>query len=83
MSQALEQRVREVVAPALPRADLAYTIEADAPLRNVGFDSLGLMGLIANLELEFNIQVAEDDLDNYSFQTIAGILHYVTVKMAG
>lgn len=80
MSAPLEQRVRELVASVLPRTDLAYTVELDAPLRTVGFDSLAMMGLITNMELTFDIRVLEEDLDRYAFQTVSDVLHYVAAK---
>jgi acyl carrier protein len=80
MSQALEQRVRELVASVLPRTDLAYTVALDLPLRTVGFDSLAFMGLITNMELQFDIRVLEEDLDRYAFQTMSDVLFYVAAK---
>jgi acyl carrier protein len=76
----IEQRVREVIASVLPRAELAFTVELESPLRGVGFDSLALMELIANLELVFNITVLEEDLDQYTFLTTAEVMHYVAAK---
>jgi acyl carrier protein len=76
----LEQRVREVIASVLPRAELALTVALETPLRSVGFDSLALMELIANLELAFDLTVLEEDLDRYTFRTTAEILHYVAAK---
>lgn len=80
MSEALEQQVREVVASVLPRPDLAYTVELDSPLAGIGFDSLAFMQLVANLETAFNVQMLEEDLDQYSFRTTSEIMHYVAVK---
>jgi acyl carrier protein len=80
MSDDLEQRVRSVVASVVPRGDLAYAIEMGSPLRSIGFDSLAFMELIARLELTFNIQVLEQDLDQYRFSTVSEIMHYVATK---
>jgi acyl carrier protein len=80
MNEELERRVRQLVASALPRPDLAYTVEADSPLRGIGFDSLAFMELIANLELAFDLQMREEDLDLYSFRTTSEIMYYIAAK---
>lgn len=68
--------VRRNLAGSQPAA-----IDDATPLLSIGLDSLGLMQLITDLEVELGVVTDEDDLQDENFETIAGLRCFVKDKL--
>jgi acyl carrier protein len=77
-----ETRVREFILGKFPLAK-KRGIQDDDPLLRTGIlDSLGILEVVAFLEGEFEIVVADEELVPESFETIATIARFVDGKRA-
>ena len=74
--EALEQRIREIVAAQL-RID-PTTITQDATLQSLGADSLDIVELVMRFEDEFHIEIKDEDAEKlHSFREMVS---YVAEK---
>jgi acyl carrier protein len=62
--------VAAVVHRQLPPVSAPARLDADASLTNLGLDSLGLAGLVVDLEMTFAVELPEHMLVPETFQTI-------------
>lgn len=67
------ERLRHVVRRVLGETDTSSEITADADLRNVGINSLKLIGLILELESEFCVKFPDEMLTAETFRTLRDI----------
>jgi acyl carrier protein len=76
----IEQRLRHFIIENFYVSDAA-ALANDTSLIDGGYvDSTGMLEVIAFLESEFSIQVAEEELVPGNFETIDRIAAYVTRK---
>jgi acyl carrier protein len=75
----VEQQVRQVLHEILP-AGASERLGRDAPLRTAGLDSLRTVELVTALEDRFAIRLAEDDLRDDYFASVAGLVALVDIK---
>lgn len=64
----MEQKIKEILIEVLKLEGDACNIGVDDDLLQLGLDSLNAIEIVVNLEMEFDIQVDDDDLliDNLS-----------------
>lgn len=67
----------ETIAAA--RAD--YPSFAHVPLRQLGLESLAVMGIVLNMEAEFGIQIDYDTFDVGVLDTLASAKDYLEVTV--
>ena len=80
MSTPLADRIRRFLLDRFPAAR-QHGLAADALLLENGLlDSLGVLDLVAFLEAEFGITVADDDLVPENFHTLGHIVAFVEAK---
>lgn len=58
-------------------------IEFDAPLKNLGMDSLEIVSFIALIESEFNFEFEIEDLDLENFRSLNTIVDFLRKKGIG
>lgn len=76
-------RVREFILRQFPLARKRSIQDEDPLLGNGVLDSLGVLEVVAFVETEFGIQVADEELVPESFQSIASITRFVEMKCRG
>ena len=77
MSDALEQRIRAIIADQLG-VDLSEVRAEASILDDLGADSLDLVELVMALEEEFDIEVPDDDVE--AMRTIGDVERYVQTQ---
>jgi acyl carrier protein len=76
----IEQRVRQFIGENFYLSD-AMELAGDASLIAGGvIDSTGVLELIAFLESEYAIRIAEDEVTPENLETVERIVHFVTRK---
>jgi acyl carrier protein len=73
-------RIREFVLTKFPLAKKRAVTDDDPLLRTGILDSLGILEVVAFVEGEFGITVADEELVPESFETIATIARFVDEK---
>lgn len=79
MEKKLIQILDEAVGSQLAKG--IGEIETDVNLFENGLDSIGFINIIIALENEYDIFIAQDDLDIERFSTIKGIKEYVDSRL--
>ncbi|MDF2566646.1 MAG: hypothetical protein K0R90_102 [Oscillospiraceae bacterium] len=72
------EKVRDILVDQLDADEDKVTLEASI-IDDLGADSLGLVDLVMALEDEFDIEISEDQYEN--FKTVGDIVKYVEDKM--
>jgi acyl carrier protein len=75
-------RIREFILNQFPLARKRAIGDADALLGTGILDSLGILEVVAFVEREFAITVADEELVPESFESIASIARFVEEKRA-
>ena len=77
-----EQRIKQFIVENFYVSDAA-ALTAETSLINGGWvDSTGMLEMVAFLEVEFGIQVSEEELVPENFETIARMVAYLDGKRA-
>lgn len=77
-----QSRIREFVLNQFPLAKKRGIGDLDPLLGNGILDSLGILEVVAFVEREFEIVVADEDLEPESFESIASIARFVETKQS-
>ncbi len=78
----IEQRIKQFIVENFYVSD-ADALTADTSLINGGYvDSTGMLELVGFLEVEYAIQVSEEELVPENFETIARMVAYLDGKRA-
>jgi acyl carrier protein len=72
----IDDRYASILAPHLDPAHPGRP-DPDTPLRELGVDSLGVVGLIADLEVEFDLEFPEAVLTTDTFRSPRSLLEVV------
>ena len=75
----IQQRARNLLANIL-KMD-ASGIEENASLRSNGLDSIGMIELIAELETEFNIRIADREVRPEVFENLSSLTDFIAKKI--
>jgi len=78
--QSVASSVRTFITTRFPTAKRRLLRDDDALLESGIIDSLGVLDLVSFIESEFDIAVADDDLDPVNFQTIERMAAFVERK---
>ncbi len=70
------ERLKSIIADQLGVDE--NTITEDTSLEDLGTDSLALVELVMSVEEEFNIEIADEDLE--TFKTVGDVLDYIAAK---
>lgn len=70
------ERLKSIIADQLGVDE--NTIAEDTSLEDLGTDSLALVELVMSVEEEFNIEIADEDLE--TFKTVGDVLDYIAAK---
>jgi acyl carrier protein len=74
-------RIRSFILDSFPLARKRGIRDVDPLLGNGIIDSLGILEVVAFVEQEFGITVADEDLVPESFESIASITRFVSDKL--
>lgn len=77
--------VKRVVGGALQIGSRVQQMSADAPLLGAvpELDSMAVINLITALEEQFDITVADDEIDASTFETLGSLTQFIERKVAG
>ncbi len=79
----LEFTIREYIARNLLFSEDGYSYSDDASLLNEGIiDSLGVMELVAFIELEYGISVKDSEITPENFDSVNNLANYIRGKLA-
>lgn len=81
-ADATQSRIREFVLNQFPLAKKRGIGDQDPLLGNGILDSLGILEVVAFVEREFEIVVADEDLEPESFESISSIARFVERKQS-
>ena len=81
-NEPIQARIREFVLTKFPLAKKRALGDGDPLLSHGILDSLGILEVVAFVEREFGIAVADEDLVPESFESIASIARFVEEKRA-
>jgi len=76
-TNAVREKIRAFLVRQFPRARVRGLMDTDALLESGVLDSLGVLELVAYLEKEFEISIADEQLVLENFQTIERIAAFV------
>lgn len=68
------ERIREIICEQLDVAEESVTMESNI-LEDFEADSLDVVDLVMSLEDEFNVEIADDKIEN--FRTVGDIVRYI------
>ena len=69
----LNERVTAIVGRILVERSIQRQAGPDDNLREVGLTSLDMVNLVLSIELEFDVQIAENEITPANFQSISAI----------
>ncbi|MEO8004035.1 MAG: phosphopantetheine-binding protein [Betaproteobacteria bacterium] len=77
--------VKRVVGGTLQIGSRVQQMSADAPLLGAvpELDSMAVVNLITALEEQFDISVADDEIDASTFETLGSLTQFIERKLAG
>lgn len=78
----MEILLRELSAKVKVLLETDREVEADAELKQSGFDSVLIMQLIVELEQSYDIEFDDDDMLQENFSTIRKIAERIELKRA-
>ena len=78
MSNEIEARVREMLKETLENGNEVDNLKADDDLTTLGVNSVTFIKLVIATELEFGIELEDEDLDFQNFSTINSIVNYIS-----
>ena len=79
----LKTEIREFLKQKFPLARKRQIQDSDALLESGMLDSQGILEVVAFIEKEFSIVIADDDLIPDNFQSIEQIASFVQQKVGG
>jgi acyl carrier protein len=77
----VESRVRRILGDVRARGDVGALSDMDSLLRAGVLDSLAMVGLVAELQQVFGIQVEDDELVPEHFDSVRAIAELVRAKL--
>jgi iturin family lipopeptide synthetase A len=77
----IEQKIRDLLYDALEINKQEVIINDEENLSKYGFNSISYIKLIVNIELEFEIEFDDEDLEFSKFINLKSIINYVRSKM--
>lgn len=81
--QSLNNRIKTLLCTTVaPEIDIQAVGDDDRLIEDLNLDSLQLLGLISELEREFNFMLDDEDLDLNTFNSIATVADFVARKLS-
>lgn len=71
VAQSLQDRLTQIVRPNLKFLGEDASLEPDAPLADLGLDSLASIDLLLDLEEQLEVEIPDDILDENTFSSIS------------
>jgi acyl carrier protein len=83
MAMSVEDEVRAVLGNVLQLGERARLLGRDSGLLGTlpELDSMAVVGLIGELESQFGIQFADDEISAESFQTLGSLVQLIQQKL--
>jgi acyl carrier protein len=82
----IEEKIKHILVSELEvNLEILAMSNASTPLlgRGIGLDSMETLTLVAGIEKEFDIQIADEDLTANLFKNIATLAEYVLQQLSG
>jgi acyl carrier protein len=81
----IEEKIKQVLISALKvNPEVLAASDSNTPLlgRGIGLDSIETLTLVAEIEREFDMQIADEDLTASLFKSLATLAEYVQRQLA-
>ena len=81
----IEEKIKQVLISALKvNPEVLAASDSNTPLlgRGIGLDSIETLTLVAEIEKEFDMQIADEDLTASLFKSLATLAEYVQRQLA-
>jgi acyl carrier protein len=81
----IEEKIKQVLISALKvNPEVLAASDSNTPLlgRGIGLDSIETLTLVAEIEREFDMQIADEDLTASLFKSFATLAEYVQRQLA-
>ena len=77
----INAQIRTLLAGRLKISTDRTAIADDASLRDVGLDSIAILGLVVGLEDEFDLEIPDTDVVVDNFDSVESITRYVARRL--
>ena len=81
----IEEKIKHILVSALKvNPEVLAASDSNTPLlgRGIGLDSIETLTLVAEIEREFDMQIADEDLTASLFKSLATLAEYVLRQLA-
>jgi acyl carrier protein len=78
----VQKRILEFIRSEILLGDEHTSLGEDTPLLDGAMDSLGLMQLVAFLEEEFDMELADDQITSENFRTVNDVTRLISSSVA-